>query len=572
MNGFIIINKIGEGSFSSVLKVKRKIDGNIYALKRVKFAKLNDKEKSNALNEIRILASINNKNVISYKEAFFDEKDSSLNIVMEYADQGDLFKKITEYKKQNKHFTEEEIWITFIQLLKGLKSLHDLNILHRDIKSANVFLFNDGFVKLGDLNVSKITKKGLGYTQTGTPYYASPEVWKDKPYDYKSDIWSLGCVIYEMCTLNPPFRAENMENLYKKVIRGFYPEISNKYSNDLSEIIKLMIQIEVGARPSCEELLKMPIIIKKMELLNKNEIIENDNLNEDNNNKVLLRTIRVSQNINSLSRNLPKPNYIFDKNLNSFRDNGISLNNNQMFFNMKDPNQMYNIVNNNIILKNINILKINDGVASPHYRKKNLFNEKNKNNLKRNISFSPNQIKYKLQNPYINKNFIQQNSKLILPELKAKNNVYQNRNLSKVKSLNPIKSNKIKILNRCPSNNNYNIMKNEEKNANNENISYNLENLSNINSINKKNLNIKIQKNMNIKNAILRIQSPEYNYRNRNMKRNLINDIDYSFNYGNLNRYHDNNSILNNKSIKMLKNSSNNNLKNCQRMMINVNV
>ena len=88
------------------------------------------------------------------------------------------------------------------------------------LKSANVFLNKDNTVKLGDMNVSKVAKKGLLYTQTGTPYYASPEVWKDQPYDYKSDMWSLGCVLYEMATLKPPFRAENMEGLYKKVIRG----------------------------------------------------------------------------------------------------------------------------------------------------------------------------------------------------------------------------------------------------------------------------------------------------------------------------------------------------------------
>ncbi len=81
-------------------------------------------------------------------------------------------------------------------------------------------MFQDSTAKLGDLNVSKVAHKGLGYTQTGTPYYASPEVWKDQPYDAKSDIWSLGCVLYEMITLKPPFRADNMENLYKKVLKG----------------------------------------------------------------------------------------------------------------------------------------------------------------------------------------------------------------------------------------------------------------------------------------------------------------------------------------------------------------
>ncbi len=91
---------------------------------------------------------------------------------MEYAEKGDLYQKIVEYKKAASYFDEIDIWRIFIQLTKGLKALHDLKILHRDLKSANVFLFTDGSAKLGDLNVSKVARRGLGYTQTGTPYYA----------------------------------------------------------------------------------------------------------------------------------------------------------------------------------------------------------------------------------------------------------------------------------------------------------------------------------------------------------------------------------------------------------------
>ncbi len=105
-----------------------------------------------------------------------------------------------------------------------------MKIFHRDLKSANVFLCKDGNAKLGDLNVSKVAKKGLLYTQTGTPYYASPEVWRDQPYDNKSDIWSLGCVLYEMTTLKPPFRANDMNGLYKRVLKGVYPKIAATYT------------------------------------------------------------------------------------------------------------------------------------------------------------------------------------------------------------------------------------------------------------------------------------------------------------------------------------------------------
>ena len=119
----IIINKIGEGAYSTVYKVKRLVDGNVYALKKVKLLNLSEKEKLNALNEVRILASVKSNFVISYKEAFFDDKDSTLGIVMEYADSGDLYQKIVEHKKAAMFFEESDIWRIFIQLVKGLKAL-----------------------------------------------------------------------------------------------------------------------------------------------------------------------------------------------------------------------------------------------------------------------------------------------------------------------------------------------------------------------------------------------------------------------------------------------------------------
>jgi len=183
---------------------------------------LSNRERNNALNEVRILASIDHANIVQYKEAFTDQQ-KYLCVVMEFADDGDLYQKITEHRKKKMRFEERQVWRILIAIVKGLYQLHNMSILHRDLKSANVFLYSDDggpqteVAKLGDLNVSKLAKQGLLYTQTGTPYYASPEVWKDQPYDSKSDVWSLGCVCYEMCALVPPFRAENMDGLFKKV-------------------------------------------------------------------------------------------------------------------------------------------------------------------------------------------------------------------------------------------------------------------------------------------------------------------------------------------------------------------
>ena len=196
LNDFIIGKLLGKGVFGSVSLVTRKRDGNIYAMKRVNIGKLNKKEKESSLNEIRILASLSHPNIIGYKEAFFDEHSNTLNIVMEYAEEGDLEQKIKYNLKKRLNFDESTIWGWIIQILKGIKYLHDNKIMHRDLKSANIFLMKNGLLKLGDLNVSKIAKFGMAMTQTGTPYYCSPEIWEEKPYDYKSDIGSLGCIIY----------------------------------------------------------------------------------------------------------------------------------------------------------------------------------------------------------------------------------------------------------------------------------------------------------------------------------------------------------------------------------------
>lgn len=139
-----------------------------------------------------------------------------------------------------------------------------MKILHRDMKSANIFLYKDGTAKLGDLNVSKVAKKGLLYTQTGTPYYASPEVWKDQPYDLKSDIWSLGCVLYEMCALVPPFRADDMNGLFKRVLKGSYPPIPSHYSMDMRQLIKTLLQVQPQTRPDTSQILDMPIVQKRI--------------------------------------------------------------------------------------------------------------------------------------------------------------------------------------------------------------------------------------------------------------------------------------------------------------------
>ena len=357
MEGFEILEKLGDGAYSIVYKVKRKEDNNIYALKKVKLKGLSEKEKQNALNEVRILASVKSPFVISYKEAFIEEEKETLCIVMEYADKGDLYQKIVHLKKIGCLIEEIDAWKIFIQMVRGLKSLHDLKILHRDLKSANIFLFSDGTAKIGDLNVSKVAQKGLGYTQTGTPYYASPEVWNENPYDNKSDIWSLGCVTYEMLTLHPPFRAKNMEQLYNRVIKGIYSKIGDKYSEDMNEIIAFLLKVNPKERPTCDEILKHPIIKKRLEFFQA-QSGEPEGMMDNIDEGVLLRTIRIPKNIIFLSDNLPEKNY--EKSKSHSKAMGRNL---HKFNKTNENNNINKEINNNLNNKNNNI-DLNKGLKS----------------------------------------------------------------------------------------------------------------------------------------------------------------------------------------------------------------
>ena len=298
ISGFEILSKIGEGAYSQVYKVRRISDGRIYALKKVSIEKLSDKEKKNALNEVRILASLRDPNVISYKEAFFEEDSKALCLVMEFADSGDLLQRIQRCRSRSVRLNESFIWSILIQLTQGLKALHDLGIFHRDLKSANVFLNKDGTVKLGDMNVSKVSKDGFLKTQTGTPYYASPEVWKETKYTNKSDIWSLGCVIYEAITLKPPFFASDMQGLYERVMDGKFLPIPKIYSKELSDLVEAMLSDEPDTRPSCQEILESDVVEskKKTSVIKKSE-------------SLLLRPIKLPEDFSLITSCLPSPDY-----------------------------------------------------------------------------------------------------------------------------------------------------------------------------------------------------------------------------------------------------------------------
>ncbi|KAM6401329.1 serine/threonine-protein kinase Nek1 isoform 13-T13 [Pluvialis apricaria] len=184
---------------------------------------------------------------------------------MDYCEGGDLFKKINAQK--GILFSEDQILDWFVQICLALKHIHDRKILHRDIKSQNIFLTKDGTIQLGDFGIARVLNSTaeLARTCIGTPYYLSPEICQNKPYNNKSDIWALGCVLYEMCTLKHAFEAGNMKNLVLKIISGPFPPISMHYSYDLRNLLSQLFKRNPRNRPSVNSILEKNFIAKRVE-------------------------------------------------------------------------------------------------------------------------------------------------------------------------------------------------------------------------------------------------------------------------------------------------------------------
>ena len=258
-----VIQQLGEGSFGKAFLCKRESDDSLCVIKQILIEGLDKKEKDDVLNESIILAKLDHLNIIKFFEVFESNKPKHMvNIVTEYADGGDLSEKIKEKKNKNNNFTESEILDYFTQICLAIKHIHEKKIIHRDLKSGNIFLMKNGLVKLGDFGIAKRFQKTMDKAKTfiGTPYYLSPEIINGKPYDSKSDIWSLGVLLYEMMTFKMPFNANSLHMLSVKIMRGQYIPPPTIYTKDLRELVTKCLTVEPKNRPSIQEILRMPII------------------------------------------------------------------------------------------------------------------------------------------------------------------------------------------------------------------------------------------------------------------------------------------------------------------------
>ncbi|KAJ3557360.1 hypothetical protein NPX13_g9943 [Xylaria arbuscula] len=281
-----VLEKIGHGSFGIIRKVKRKVDGMVLCRKEISYLKMSQKEREQLHAEFQILSSLRHPNIVGYFHREHLKQSQDLHLYMEYCGGGDLGRVIRDLVRTDKYADEEYVWVVFSQLVTALYRCHygidppdvgntvlvaprtkpkipsgAVTILHRDLKPENVFLGENNSVKLGDFGLSKmIQSHDFASTYVGTPFYMSPEICAAERYTLKSDIWSLGCVMYELCSREPPFNAKSHFQLVQKIKEGKVATLPRIYSAELMAVIRDCLKVNPDARPDTAALLNLPVV------------------------------------------------------------------------------------------------------------------------------------------------------------------------------------------------------------------------------------------------------------------------------------------------------------------------
>ncbi|OIW30927.1 kinase-like protein [Coniochaeta ligniaria NRRL 30616] len=282
-----VLEKIGHGSFGVIRKVRRKNDGLIMCRKEISYLKMSQKEREQLHAEFQILSTLSHPNIVKYYHREHLKQSQDLHFYMEYCGNGDLGRVIRDLSHKNQYAEESFVWSIFAQLVTALYRCHygvdppevgktilglgstakpkaptgGMTILHRDLKPENVFLGEDNSVKLGDFGLSKmIQSHDFASTYVGTPFYMSPEICAAEKYTLKSDIWSLGCIIYELCTREPPFNAKSHFQLVQRIKEGKISPLPAIYSAELMAVIKDCLKVNPERRPDTAQLLNLPVV------------------------------------------------------------------------------------------------------------------------------------------------------------------------------------------------------------------------------------------------------------------------------------------------------------------------
>uniref|UniRef100_A0A8D3DML6 non-specific serine/threonine protein kinase n=1 Tax=Scophthalmus maximus TaxID=52904 RepID=A0A8D3DML6_SCOMX len=257
---YIPIRILGRGAFGEATLYRRTEDNSLVVWKEVDLNSLSERERRDVMNEISILSILEHNNIIAYFNHFVDK--NTLLIELEYCNGGNLYDRIIQRK--GKLFTQEVVIWYLYQIASAVAHIHKAGVLHRDIKTLNIFLTKTDLIKLGDYGLAKKLGSEFSMAETcvGTPYYMSPELCQGAKYNFKSDIWAMGCVLFEVLTLTRTFDATNPLNLCVKIVQGNWTMDMNSdvYSSALMKLVYECLDQDPANRPTCEQILDQPFI------------------------------------------------------------------------------------------------------------------------------------------------------------------------------------------------------------------------------------------------------------------------------------------------------------------------
>ena len=257
LKNYELLEPLGNGVFGLVSKVRRLADNKILVWKELNYGRMNTNERRMMMNEVQILSNTSHAHIVKYFDTILVREKQKLYIVIEYCENGDLSQIIDRHLQQKRLLSEKFIWQVLRQISSSLMACHNRQerILHRDLKPANILLTSNYSVKVCDFGLSTLTTtSSLAYSKVGTPLYMSPEQMHGLGYTDKSDIWSLGCIAYEMAALAPPFDAEDHFELQRMVKAGLSKRVPTCFSDDLQRAIVWMLQASPENRPNATEL------------------------------------------------------------------------------------------------------------------------------------------------------------------------------------------------------------------------------------------------------------------------------------------------------------------------------
>ncbi|OHT02848.1 CAMK family protein kinase [Tritrichomonas foetus] len=255
--------QIGKGSYGKVYLMRDTQTNELVVVKTIPIKSKDTKSKSTAQREAKLLRMMQHPNIIMYLDSFFDSQ-GDFCIVLEYADGKDLQK----YLETHKQIAEKQVLQIFTQIILGLDYIHSQNVLHRDIKTANVFLFRKGLVKLGDFGIAReVQNDELAGTLIGTPYFMCPELLRGQRYGFPADIWAAGCVLFELLAGKHAFTGKSREELFANIMSGKMPQMPTQYSKPLINLLCSMLSQDPAQRPSCKDILATDIIGQGLDAL-----------------------------------------------------------------------------------------------------------------------------------------------------------------------------------------------------------------------------------------------------------------------------------------------------------------